>query len=146
MAEITKINIKGVDYDIGGTGGGGLKVVDVVELTAEQIDTVEAEITIQLNETRFNELINADVLNIYNSNGASIFLYKEGKPYSYPDFGITNMVSFSTENISVINNNANFTSRHISLASGVEGDVSMYQLAYNFTGIYIFSMQKQPSQ
>ena len=29
MAEITKINIKGVDYDIGGTGGGSGAVEEV---------------------------------------------------------------------------------------------------------------------
>ena len=142
------VNIKTINnQSILGSGnitieGGGLKVVDVVELTGEQIDTVETPITVQLNETRFNELINADILNVYNSNGASIFLYKDGKSISYPDFGITNMVSFKSENISLVNGTANFTAWSITFMSGVEGGATLYQLEYNFTGIYKFSMSK----
>lgn len=71
MAEITKINIKGVDYDIGGSGSGSnaIQYIDVnvnVNENAEDMELLES--SVQLTEEQRNNLSSPNYsikLNVY---------------------------------------------------------------------------------
>ena len=76
MAEITKINIKGVDYDLGGAGG-GLKVLEK-DLPESAIAEGHNVITEYFTSEEHNNLTNGfyDIIKINAENFEFIYLQK----------------------------------------------------------------------
>lgn len=82
MAEITKINIKGVDYDIGGSGGGSsseMLYIDVNITTNDNAEDIEfLESSVQLTEEQRNNLSSPNYsikLNIYSYGVVTAVVY-----------------------------------------------------------------------
>lgn len=127
MAEINKINIKGVDYDI---GGGGLKGVEITELENATVNG-----TITITEDRFNEIKDADILNIKWNGGFAnnVFAYRT-LISSVAELGIYAIMFTSPFFLGgdPTNTNNPFFKIHVVVGNTNVGDVNTYVIQYYF--------------